>query len=168
MIAFDAPPTSAPMNAVAGSARAVLNLRVHPQQPAAEAAEALARHLRAQHPFGLDLEVTLGETGDGFAARTDGPTFTAAQRALQVAWGSQPGSMAGGGSIPLVMALDLAVPTAEKLLFGVTDGYANIHGPNERVLLDEVRRGVVAKAVFLREYAAQWAQVPTEERGGTA
>ena len=51
-------------------------------------------------------------------------------------------------------ALQDAVPNAEMLLFGTTDGFANIHAPNERVLLDEFERAVVAEAEFLREYAA--------------
>ena len=54
----------------------------------------------------------------------------------------------GGGSIPLVSALQAAVPDAEMLLLGTTDGYANIHAPNERVLLDEFEKAVVAEAEF--------------------
>jgi acetylornithine deacetylase/succinyl-diaminopimelate desuccinylase-like protein len=53
-----------------------------------------------------------------------------------------------------VSALSEAVPTAEILMFGTTDGFANIHAPNERVLVDEFERAVVAEAEFLREYAA--------------
>ncbi|MDM7854154.1 M20/M25/M40 family metallo-hydrolase [Cellulomonas alba] len=155
VIAFDAPPASAPLNAVASSARAVLNLRVHPAQPAREAGEALAAHLRAQRPFGIDLDVTVGEAGDGFLAPTGGPAFRAAQTALRTAWdGAEVGTLALGGSIPIVMAFHEAQPGAEKLLFGATDGYANIHGPNERQLLDELTRTVVALAVFWRELAA--------------
>ncbi|MBT2268344.1 M20/M25/M40 family metallo-hydrolase [Rhodococcus erythropolis] len=150
---IDAPPVDGAVNAVASTARAVINLRVHPRQPAVEAQAALIRHLEALRPFGLALTVTAGETGDGFAAAEGGPAFDAALSALSQSWGEPAGLMAGGGSIPLVMALDTAVPTAEKLLFGATDGYANIHGPNERVLLDELEKAVVAKALFFREYA---------------
>ena len=42
-----------------------------------------------------------------------------------------------GGSIPIVSALAQALPDAEALLVGTTDGFANIHGPNERLLLSE-------------------------------
>ena len=150
---IDAPPVDGAVNAVASTARAVINLRVHPRQPATEAQAALVRHLEALRPFGLQLTVTAGETGDGFAAAERGPAFDAALSALSQSWGEPAGLMAGGGSIPLVMALDTAVPTAEKLLFGATDGYANIHGPNERVLLDELEKAVVAKALFFQEYA---------------
>ena len=38
------------------------------------------------------------------------------------------------------------MPTADILLVGCTDGYANIHGPNERVLLDELERTTLAIA----------------------
>ncbi|HYN94958.1 MAG TPA: M20/M25/M40 family metallo-hydrolase [Pilimelia sp.] len=156
VIAFDAPPTDAPMNAVAATARATLNLRVHPQQDAAEAQRALVSHLLAQRPFGITATVTAGEVGNGFAAELGGPGFDAAMAALGAAWEAEPVTMAGGGSIPLVMALHEAIPAAEKLLFGATDSYANIHAPNERVLLDEFARSVVAKATFFTEYARRF------------
>jgi cysteinylglycine-S-conjugate dipeptidase len=156
LIGFDTPPAEAPMNAVAGHARAILNVRVHPEQPAAEAQAAVVRHLEAQRPFGQTLTVTPGEVGNGFAARLDGPAGDAARASLRQAWDEDVQLMASGGSIPLVMALDTAVPEAEKLLFGATDGYSNIHGPNERVLIDELERAAVAKAVFLTEFAARW------------
>lgn len=153
VIGFDAPPTAAPVNAVASSARAVLNLRVHPQQDAAEAQAALVAHLEAQRPFGLELTVTPGEVGNGFATDLDGPAGTAALLALSSAWGQPAGTMASGGSIPLVMALHEAVPQAEKLLLGATDGYSNIHGPNERVLIDELVRAIVAKVLLVHGIA---------------
>ena len=58
-----------------------------------------------------------------------------------------------GGSIPIVSALAGALPEAEALLVGATDGYANSHGPNERVLVDEFEKAVVAEAEFFRLYA---------------
>lgn len=154
LIGFDAPATTAPLNSVASTATAVLNLRVHPAQDAAEAQAALVAHLQALRPFGLELEVVAGETGNGYSADLSGPAYDAALTALGTAWDKPAELMAGGGSIPLVMALHEAVPAAEKLLFGATDGYANIHAPNERVLVDEIERTVVAMAVFFREVAA--------------
>ena len=63
-------------------------------------------------------------------------------------------TFASGGSIPLVNALQEAVPAAEMLLLGTTDGFANIHAPNERVLLDEFEKAVLAEAEFFGRYAA--------------
>lgn len=154
LIGFDAPASTAPLNSVASHATAVLNLRVHPDQDAAEAQAALVRHLESLTPFGIPLEVTAGETGNGYSAALSGPAYDAALTALGTAWERPAELMAGGGSIPLVMALHEGVPEAEKLLFGATDGYSNIHAPNERVLVDEIERTAVAMAVFFRELAA--------------
>ncbi len=93
------------------------------------------------------------ETGQGFAAATSGPAYEAARQALASAWGSETVTFASGGSIPLVSALQEAAPDSEMLLLGTTDGFANIHAPNERVVLDEFEKAVVAEAEFFRLYA---------------
>jgi acetylornithine deacetylase/succinyl-diaminopimelate desuccinylase-like protein len=153
---IDVPSVENALNAVSPYARAKINLRVHPEQDAVEAQAALIRHLESVRPFGIGLEVKAAETGNGFAATTGGPAYDAARAAMASAWGSEPVSAAGGGSIPLVNALSAAAPQAEVLLVGATDGYANIHAPNERVLLDELERSIVAEAAFFGEYATRY------------
>jgi hypothetical protein len=63
--------------------------------------------------------------------------------------------MATGGAIPLASALHAAAPTAEILFFGPQDGLCNLHAPNERVLLGELERAVIAEAAFFSEYATR-------------
>ena len=58
------------------------------------------------------------------------------------------------------MSLAEAAPAAEMLMFGTTDGYSNLHAPNERVLLEELQASVVAKVAFVRRYAALFDQAP--------
>ena len=72
------------------------------------------------------------------------------------AWGADVLLAGSGGSIPIVSALAGALPNAEALLVGTTDGYANIHGPNERLLLTEFENAVAAEAALFGEYAARW------------
>jgi acetylornithine deacetylase/succinyl-diaminopimelate desuccinylase-like protein len=160
---IDALPVEKAVNAVVPYARARINLRVHPAQDADQARDALITHLRATKPFGIPLEVKPGTTGNGFVARTSGPAYQAARSALATAWGCETVSVATGGSIPLVNALQTAVPDAEILLLGATDGFSNIHAPNERVLLDEFRKTVVAEALFFEEYATRWAAADWNE-----
>jgi acetylornithine deacetylase/succinyl-diaminopimelate desuccinylase-like protein len=154
---MDVLPVDKAVNAVVPYARAKVNLRVHPEQDPAEAQAALVAHLESLKPFGIPLTVHAAETGQGFAAATSGPAFEAARAALANAWGSETVTFASGGSIPLVSALQEAVPGAEMLLFGTTDGYANIHAPNERVLLEEFEKAVLAEADFFGRYAASGA-----------
>jgi len=146
VIGVDVPSVDGALNAVSPYARALMNLRVHPEQDAAEAQDALMEHLRAALPYGIQLEVTAGATGNGFAARTDSPAYEAARAAWSAAWGAETVMVGSGGSIPLVSSLAHAVPDADILLVGTTDGYANIHGPNERVLLDEFEKATLAEA----------------------
>lgn len=156
IVGLDAPPVENAPSAVVPYARARLNLRVHPEQSAAEAQAAVIRHLEKAQPFGISLYVSAAvEPGDGFSANTSGIAYDAARAALATAWGGEPVGLGQGGSIPLVSALHEAVPDAEILMFGAQDGRCNAHAPNERVLLDELERAVVAEAEFLREYATR-------------
>jgi acetylornithine deacetylase/succinyl-diaminopimelate desuccinylase-like protein len=156
IVGVDAPPVQGAVNAVVPYARARLNLRVHPEQSAAEGEAALIRHLEDVKPFGISLQVSPAvDAGDGYAAKTSGTAYEAARAALATAWGSESVGLAVGGSIPLVSALHEAVPDAEILLFGAQDGRCNLHAPNERVLVDELEGAVVAEAEFFREYAAR-------------
>jgi acetylornithine deacetylase/succinyl-diaminopimelate desuccinylase-like protein len=156
VIGIDVPSVDGAVNAVSPYARALLNVRVHPGQDAVEAQDAVIEHLRAVRPFGIELDVRPGPTGNGFAAGTDGPAYEAARVAWSQAWGADVLLAGSGGSIPIVSALADALPNAEALLVGTTDGYANIHGPNERVLLDEFGKAVMAEATFFGEYAGRW------------
>jgi cysteinylglycine-S-conjugate dipeptidase len=153
VIGIDVPSVDGAVNAVSPYARAILNVRVHPEQDASQAQTAVIEHLRAARPFGIELDVRPGPTGNGFAAATDGPAYRAARAAWADAYGTDVVLAGSGGSIPIVSALAGALPGAEALLVGTTDGYANIHGPNERVLLDEFERATIAEADFFGRYA---------------
>jgi acetylornithine deacetylase/succinyl-diaminopimelate desuccinylase-like protein len=157
VIGIDVPSVDGAVNAVSPYARAVLNVRVHPEQDAAEAQDAVIRHLGEQRPFGIELDVQPGPTGNGFAAATEGPAYEAARAAWSAAWGGEVMLAGSGGSIPIVSALAQALPGAEALLVGTTDGFANIHGPDERLLLSEFANATVAEAVFFGRYAETFA-----------
>jgi acetylornithine deacetylase/succinyl-diaminopimelate desuccinylase-like protein len=154
VIGVDVPSVDGAVNAVSPYARAVLNVRVHPEQDAAEAQDAVMKHLREARPFGIELDVRPGPTGEGFFAAGGGPAYEAARAAWAAAWGADVLLAGSGGSIPIVSALAGALPDAEALLVGTTDGYANIHGPNERVLLDEFEKAVLAEAEFFALFGA--------------
>jgi len=154
VIGIDAPPVDDALNAVSPHARAIINVRVHPEQDAAEAQAAVVRHLESVMPYGITLEVTPGPTGNGFAASTSSRAYVAAESAWSDAWAAETVTAGSGGSIPLVSAMAAAAPGAVIVLGGATDGLANIHGPNERVLLDEFEKTMLAIADFLGRMAS--------------
>ncbi len=151
---IDAPSVDGALNAVAPYARAKLNVRVHPAQDPAQAQEAVLRHLRQAMPFGIGLDAQPMATGAGFAARSDGPVYEVARAAWSQAWGAPTVLAGAGGSIPVVNSLAAGAPDADVLLVGTADGYANIHGPNERVVIDELAKSTLAIADLLGRLAA--------------
>ena len=154
---IDVPSVENALNAVSPRARAKLNLRVHPGQDAAEAQAALVAHLEALRPFGIALSVQRGGDRQRLRRR-DRPARATRRRARR--WrglGARAGERRGRRLDPARQrALGGRVPDAEILLVGATDGYANIHAPDERVLLDELEHAVAFEAAFFGEFAAQW------------
>jgi acetylornithine deacetylase/succinyl-diaminopimelate desuccinylase-like protein len=153
VMGIDCPAVDGAPASVQSYARAVLNVRVHPEQPAAEAQAAVTAHLAAQRPFGVPLRITAGATGDGFRATSSGPAWDAMVAAMSSAWGAETVEIATGGAIPLVKAMSDGVPDAAMFVFGATDSFANIHGPNERVLVDEWEKALLAETLFFQELA---------------
>ena len=45
------------------------------------------------------------------------------------------------------------MPDAAICVFGACDSFANIHGPDERLLVDEWEKAVLAEALFFQEFA---------------
>ena len=153
VVGLDAPAVDTAALAVVPYARALINLRVHPEQDPRQAQQALVEHLERLRPFGVELTVTPRDAGPGLATPTGGPAYRAATQALRAVWGSDVVHAASGGAIPLVNGLAKAVPDAEILIFGATDAACRLHGPNERVLLSELRNAVLAEAAFFQAYA---------------
>jgi len=153
VIGVDVASVDQALNAVSPYARAKLNIRVHPEQDPLEAQAAVVAHLQQAMPFGIALDARGLETGRGFAAHTESPAYTEARAAWSAAWGAPTVLAGAGGSIPLVSALAAAAPDADILLVGTADGYANIHGPNERVLLEEFEKATLAEADLLGRLA---------------
>ena len=153
VLGIDAPAVEGAAAAVQSHARASLNVRIHPEQDAGEAQDAVIRHLEAQRPFGVPVQIQAGSIGDGFRAGAEGTAWQAMARAMEQAWGKPPVQIATGGAIPLVKAMSEGVPDAAIFVFGACDSFANIHGPNERVLVDEWEKAVLAETLFFQEYA---------------
>ncbi len=159
VIGIDVPSVDGAVNAVSAHARAVLNVRVHPEQNAVEAQDAVIRApARAAAVRHRDSTSSPARPATASRPRPSGPAYDAARAAWSAAWGRDVLLAGSGGSIPIVSALAQALPNAEALLVGTTDGFANIHGPNERLLLSEFENAVAAEADFFGRYATAFAR----------
>jgi acetylornithine deacetylase/succinyl-diaminopimelate desuccinylase-like protein len=155
VIGIDAPRVDGAANALVPRARARVSVRLAPGQQPAAAQEAVRAHLEAAAPWNVRVRVTAGSVGEGFVARTDGPAFAAATKAMAAAYGKDVVRYGEGGSIPLVAAFQAALPHAEMILWGTEEPRCKIHAPDESVDLGELERCTLAEALFIAGLAAR-------------
>ncbi|GAA0262384.1 M20/M25/M40 family metallo-hydrolase [Cryptosporangium japonicum] len=153
VVGLDATPVRDAMNVVPPLARARISVRLAPGQDPVAAQDALVTHLERQRPFGAPVTVTRRAVSGGVRTAANGPAARAATAALSDAWARPTILAADGGSVPFAGALQRVPHPPEVLLFGVQDAESGLHGPDERVLLDELVRGVTAEADLLRRLA---------------
>ena len=153
VIGIDAPRVDGAANALIPRARARVSVRLAPGQEPADAQKAVKEHLEAAAPWNVKVKVTPGTVGQGFRARTDGPAYAAATRAMAAAYGRDVVHYGEGGSIPLVAAFLGAIPGAELILWGTEEPRCKIHAPDESVDLGELERCTLAEALFIAALA---------------
>ncbi|VAW08975.1 Acetylornithine deacetylase/Succinyl-diaminopimelate desuccinylase and related deacylases, partial [hydrothermal vent metagenome] len=153
VLAIEAVPIAEAINQIVPEARAKVSMRVPPGQDAEEALEALKAHLSASAPWGVDVTVSDGATGEAFDLDTSGPMYDAYRAGMTEGYGTEPVEMGMGGSIPFVAAFSERYPDADVLLVGVADPMSRYHGPNESVELADLESAIVAQAVALATFA---------------
>ena len=119
------------------------------------------KHLEANVPWGAEVRVTPGSTGEPYLVRAEGLAFDTLRRALGEAWGRAPVEVGTGGTIPFVAAFAEAFPSAALLLTGVEDPMSNAHSENESLHLGEFRKACLAEALFLGYLAERGPMDPT-------
>ncbi|WP_347350059.1 dipeptidase [Intrasporangium sp.] len=142
-------------NTLAARAAAKISMRIAPTQDPQAAFAALKDHLESHAPWGARVEVTLEESGSGFAADADGPIYDEVRAAFADAWGTPPVDTGIGGSIPFISDFVARFPDAAILVTGVEDPDTRAHGANESLHLGEFERVCVAEAILLARLGAR-------------
>jgi acetylornithine deacetylase/succinyl-diaminopimelate desuccinylase-like protein len=154
IIGFDATPVKEASNTLWPVATARLSMRVPPGQDARAAQDALVTHLESHAPWGAELKITRGPTGEAFTGVTSGPAYAALKDALSAAWGREAIDIGQGGSIPFLFDFARTFPGAALLVSGVEDPESNAHSENESLHLAEFENVCVAEATFLGLFGA--------------
>jgi acetylornithine deacetylase/succinyl-diaminopimelate desuccinylase-like protein len=154
IIGFDATPVKEASNTLWPVASARLSMRVPPGQNAKAAQDALVAHLESYVPWGAELTITRGPTGEAFTGVTTGPAYDALKAALGAAWGTDAIDIGQGGSIPFLFDFAGTFPRAALLVTGVEDPASNAHSENESLHLAEFENVCVAEATFLGLFGA--------------
>lgn len=151
VLAIDGPRVGEAANVLQAAVRATVSMRVPAGIDGQHAMAALTAHLQSHAPWGAEVSVEAGDTGEATKIATDGPAFAAARRAFAAAWGTKPAIVGVGGSIPFIGILQRALPQAEFLVTGVEDPDSRAHGADESLHLGEFARACLAHTLLLAE-----------------
>jgi acetylornithine deacetylase/succinyl-diaminopimelate desuccinylase-like protein/molybdopterin-guanine dinucleotide biosynthesis protein A len=134
-------------------AGAKISMRLVPDQTPEEIARKFTAHVRRIAPREVKVTVRSLHGGSPFLSEVDAPAFRATERALERAFGKKPVLTREGGSIPFTATIQAALGCPVILMgFGLPD--ENSHAPNERLDLENYRKGILS-AVYLYEELAR-------------
>jgi acetylornithine deacetylase/succinyl-diaminopimelate desuccinylase-like protein len=151
VLGIDAPRVAEASNQLVHVASAKVSVRLAPDEDPDHAMRALKNHLVESAPWGVEVEVSEGNTGRGLRIRSDGPGFEAMRRSMRTAYGRDAVEIGSGGSVPLVPVLFDAFPAAEVLVYGASDEKSQYHSVDESVDLGDLERATLAEALLFGE-----------------
>jgi len=132
-------------------AHANVSIRLAPVQDPEEIAAAFERLLRDAAPEGAELEIQLWGTAPPGLVPPDARAIQLGLTAFERALGVRPALIRSGGTLPIVPALtSRGIPS---IITGFSLPDANIHSPNECLLVDYVPLGISAARSLLQEFA---------------
>jgi acetylornithine deacetylase/succinyl-diaminopimelate desuccinylase-like protein len=153
VIALDATSVDRASNTLLPSARAKISLRVAPGDDAAAALTKLVQHLHDHAPWGAQVTVTGGDTGEPSTIDFSGRYAEVARTAFRSAWGVPPVFVGQGGSIPMVADFGRAFPEATILVTAVGDPDTRAHGADESLHLGDFAAACLAETLMLQGIA---------------
>ena len=151
LIGLEGMPLATAANQLMAEASARVSVRVAPGQDAEDVRDRLVAFLRADPPFGVQVETSAIAAAPGWKTRAEGPAFDAARRALAAGYGREAVTIGCGGSIPFVAPFVDELAGVPALLLGLEDPACNAHGENESLDLGDFRRSALASAHLLAE-----------------
>ena len=133
-------------------ATAKISMRLVPDQDPKVIAKEFTKYIKKIAPKSVRVKVREMHGGLPIVIPLDSPAMKAAAKAASKAFGKETVFTREGGSIPIVVqfAKQLKAPT---ILMGLGLDTDNIHSPNEHFSLSSFKKGILASAYFLDEFA---------------
>ncbi len=133
-------------------AAANVSIRLAPGQDPEEIAANFERLLRDAAPPEADIELELLSSAAPGLVPPDSHAVQLGLTAFERVVGTRPALIRSGGTLPIVPALSKRdIPT---IITGFSLPDANIHSPNERMLVDYMPLGIAAARALLQEFSA--------------
>ena len=133
-------------------ATAKVTLRLVPDQKGKEAAALLQKAVKRAAPKWADVTVKIHAYADPFLTNIESRPFAIADQACREVWGRGISPIRSGGSIPIVPLLQQR--RAPILLWGIGLEDDGLHGPNEKLTLRQLWKGIEMYGRFFELMAA--------------
>ena len=133
--------------AIPSIARARVSLLLVPDQIPDEVHEQFVMYVKKNTSPTVTWEISDYVGWSPSLVERDSQGVKAMSQALEMVWGVNPLFLLDGGSIPVVGLLE-EIRGVESVLIGLSLPDDNIHGPNERINLPTLKRGIAALIHF--------------------
>lgn len=154
--AFQASSEKLANNIICDRAFARLGIRITQDQNAHEVSEEFVAKLRSLAPNSVEVNIKVQEPGDAWETNPQDPkhrwAFSAAEKALERAFGRPSVYIGCGASIPFIGPFEKAL-SAPVITLGVEDPLTLAHSENESLLLDDFYKAIEAEVFLFEEVA---------------
>lgn len=135
---------------IPAKATAKISLRLPPGMAPQPALEALTAAVHQHMPKGYVTDVKTLGMGAGMATDWNNPFMLKARKAMATVYGIEPAPMRMGGSVPVCAVFDSVLKSPVLLVgFGLPDD--DLHAPNEKYSLDQLKKGMNTMALLLED-----------------
>lgn len=141
-------------NQIVDLAKARVGIRIVPKQDPQKITDLLVAFLKANTPFGCQVEVEPARGTMWWQTNPEGPAFEAALEAMEKGYGRKAALVGCGGSIGFVKPFSDALGGVPCLLIGLEDPTCNAHSENESLHLGDWKKAMVS-AVHLYQGLAK-------------
>lgn len=135
---------------IPAKAKAKISLRLPPGMAPQPALDAFKKAVAAHMPQGYVTEIKNLGMGAGMMTEWDNPYMLKARKAMAAVYGKEPAPMRMGGSVPVCAVFDTVLKSPVLLVgFGLPDD--DLHAPNEKYSLDQLKKGMNTMGLFMEE-----------------
>lgn len=134
-------------------AQAKISMRLVSAQDPTKVAEAFRAFVAANTPAGITSEVKVNAMAAPVLFDREQPAVAAAKRAFADVFGREAVLVRHGASIPITEVFQ-RVCGLDGLVSGIAQPDSQMHSPNERIRVEQLRKGMVFAALFYQELAA--------------
>lgn len=143
--------TSATKTTIPSSVHAKFSTRIVANQDPQKIGELVEEYVRSIVPQGVQVNIRATEHGDRVLVGLDSPWIKKISEALHKTFGKEAVFDRTGGSIPLVAAIQKELGL-DAIMFGYTLPGDNFHAPNEKLDVEQFRKGIEANKLIYKSF----------------